>query len=354
MTVISGNTISGYRAQVVAATDYSPFGTALAGRMYTIERGYRYGFNGMERETSITADNYDFCARIMDARLGRWLSVDGHYYNYPAHSVYAFALDNPVYFIDPDGNDVIGAIVAGVMSLASDIGAQFLEGYLLRNESFELAWDNVSIWSASLGAGAEALKKLPTPPGLGWAQSVSDFANSKVGVVLSAFVLNVIKEAQNRYHQGYYTVNGELDYDKLFSTEEIIGLMLDGLAATFIEKGFTAKAEELINQYRSKYSCLQKHYDKLHALKQNAPQKAVDKRIEKIDAASKQTLNAGGKIVTHEATKQGTTIVTKKAVGELKPDPKKGGTKTDAEKKQEADKAKSKGKVGPIPPAIGG
>ncbi|MDA3616115.1 RHS repeat-associated core domain-containing protein, partial [Polluticaenibacter yanchengensis] len=71
--------------------------------------GYRYGFNGKENDNEISGEgnNLDFGARIYDSRLARWLSVDAKAGKYPSISAYAFCLNNPIVFIDPDGNDVI-------------------------------------------------------------------------------------------------------------------------------------------------------------------------------------------------------------------------------------------------------
>ncbi len=69
---------------------------------------YRYGFNGMEKNDEINTqgNSYDFGARIFDARLGRWLSVDPLEYKYPNISPYVFALNNPIVLIDPNGEEV--------------------------------------------------------------------------------------------------------------------------------------------------------------------------------------------------------------------------------------------------------
>ena len=66
---------------------------------------YRYGFNGKENDTEVkgTGNTYDFCARILDTRLGRWLSTDPLQAKYPSLSPYNFTANNPVLNIDPDG-----------------------------------------------------------------------------------------------------------------------------------------------------------------------------------------------------------------------------------------------------------
>lgn len=75
----------------------------MPGRSYTSEN-YRFGFNGMEKDDEIAQGNLDFGARIYDSRIGRWLSPNMFEYEYCAWSPFNFAADNPMLFIDPDGN----------------------------------------------------------------------------------------------------------------------------------------------------------------------------------------------------------------------------------------------------------
>jgi len=76
-------------------------------RQYNAATGYRYGFNGKEKSSEITTDDYDFGTRIYDGRIGRWLSLDPLQAKYPGESPYNFTGDNPILFIDPDGRDRI-------------------------------------------------------------------------------------------------------------------------------------------------------------------------------------------------------------------------------------------------------
>jgi len=75
---------------------------------------YRFAFNGKERddETYGTGNEYDFGARIYSPRLGQWLSIDNKTAKFPSWSPYNYAIDNPIVFIDPDGNDVIISVSA--------------------------------------------------------------------------------------------------------------------------------------------------------------------------------------------------------------------------------------------------
>ena len=132
-SVISGNktavedngTIDYYTAQIEAAYDYSPFGVQLLERTFEGE-GYRYGFNGMEKDDEIkgSGNSYNFGARIHDSRLGRFLSPDPLMSHNATWSPYAYALDNPVMFVDENG-EWPGILF---MFFEVDVGAGFAYG----------------------------------------------------------------------------------------------------------------------------------------------------------------------------------------------------------------------------------
>ena len=95
------------RVGIRTCSDYSPFGVELDGR--TVSGGYRFGFNGKEINDDILGPSnyYDFGARMYASRIGRWLSCDSHFSDYPSISGYCFAIANPNRFIDPNGKWVV-------------------------------------------------------------------------------------------------------------------------------------------------------------------------------------------------------------------------------------------------------
>lgn len=87
----SGNALS-----LIAKTDYYPFGMPMPDR--NVEGNYRYAFQGQEKDPETGMEAFE--ARLWDARIGRWLTVDpaGEFF-----SPYLGMGNNPISTIDPDG-----------------------------------------------------------------------------------------------------------------------------------------------------------------------------------------------------------------------------------------------------------
>jgi len=68
-------------------------------------KAYPYGFNGMEKDDEVkgSGNSYDFGSRIHDPRLGRFLSIDPRVREFPFWAPYLFAANDPIRFIDIDG-----------------------------------------------------------------------------------------------------------------------------------------------------------------------------------------------------------------------------------------------------------
>lgn len=69
---------------------YHPFGMVM-GRQYQTDQ-YRYGFNGQESDGEVKGDgnSYDFGARMLDVRIGKFLSIDALFQKYPSAFPYTF------------------------------------------------------------------------------------------------------------------------------------------------------------------------------------------------------------------------------------------------------------------------
>ena len=89
----------------------------MPGRAYSAGTGYRYGFNGKENDNEVkgTGNQQDYGMRIYDPRLGKFLSVDPLYREFPWNSTYAFSENEPIACIDLDGLERVQIIINNVV-----------------------------------------------------------------------------------------------------------------------------------------------------------------------------------------------------------------------------------------------
>ncbi len=57
----------------------------------------------MDNEVKGDGNSYDFGARLLDPRIGRWLTIDPQSKKQPSQSTYKAFLNNPLVYIDPNG-----------------------------------------------------------------------------------------------------------------------------------------------------------------------------------------------------------------------------------------------------------
>ena len=88
----------------VEMNNYYPFGMIKEGMFAKTGEGYRYGFNGMERDNETKGYGNDLSTffRGYDPRIARWKSVDPVVHHW--ESPYAAFANNPVLFVDPRGD----------------------------------------------------------------------------------------------------------------------------------------------------------------------------------------------------------------------------------------------------------
>ena len=107
MAVISDKASTTAEPTVVSLSDYYPFGMTEPGRSYTRPGDdYRFGYTGHEKENDLAEGVYTTEYRLLDTRLGRWMSVDPLFGKYAGMSPYNYCMGNPMVMVDPDGRVV--------------------------------------------------------------------------------------------------------------------------------------------------------------------------------------------------------------------------------------------------------
>ncbi|MCX6221333.1 MAG: RHS repeat-associated core domain-containing protein [Bacteroidia bacterium] len=106
-----GNTRVSFSTETGAALpqqykDYYPFGLEMARWYTTLGTPTKHLYNGKELQDEYGLGWYDYGARFYDPTIGRWNTIDGKAEKYYSLSPYIYAINIPVKFIDPDGNDI--------------------------------------------------------------------------------------------------------------------------------------------------------------------------------------------------------------------------------------------------------
>ncbi|WP_229802483.1 RHS repeat-associated core domain-containing protein [Echinicola pacifica] len=97
--------VSHENSLIVQKDDYYPFGMSFNSYTRPGSVGQKFLYNGKELQEETGWLNYG--ARMYMPELGRWTSVDILADAYVDFSPYAYVLNNPLKFVDPDGKKVL-------------------------------------------------------------------------------------------------------------------------------------------------------------------------------------------------------------------------------------------------------
>ncbi|WP_264530376.1 RHS repeat-associated core domain-containing protein [Flavobacterium sp. N502540] len=99
---------------IIDENNYCPFGLKHKEYNDYVATSNKYEYNGKELQDELGLNTYDYGARIYTPDAPRFWQIDPLAEKGRRWSPYAYAFDNPVYFIDPDGmwpdNPITGLI----------------------------------------------------------------------------------------------------------------------------------------------------------------------------------------------------------------------------------------------------
>lgn len=107
---------------IIEENNYYPFGLKQTDNNNIVNSSgnagaNKYKYNGKELQDELGLNFYDYGARNYDPALGRWMNIDPLAEKSRRFNPYTYALNNPVYFIDPDGMMAIPTpLEAAIMS----------------------------------------------------------------------------------------------------------------------------------------------------------------------------------------------------------------------------------------------
>ncbi|CAL2090442.1 exported protein of unknown function [Tenacibaculum sp. 190524A02b] len=137
--------------EIIEESNYYPFGLKHKGYNNKVSslgssKAQKYKYNGKELQDELGINMYDYGARFYDPATGRWFTPDAMAEKYYNQSLYTYTLNNPVYYIDPDGNQVAMCCDSLIGFVATMVDNTF--GSNLRN--------TLDTGSASYGTGVQS------------------------------------------------------------------------------------------------------------------------------------------------------------------------------------------------------
>jgi len=89
--------------EIIDENNYYPFGLKHKGYNDYVPTNNKYKYNGKELQDEMGLGVYDYGFRNFDPALGRWMNIDPLAEKMRRYSPFTYALDNPIFFVDPDG-----------------------------------------------------------------------------------------------------------------------------------------------------------------------------------------------------------------------------------------------------------
>ncbi|WP_419716004.1 RHS repeat domain-containing protein [Chryseobacterium mucoviscidosis] len=187
-------------AEVLEENNFYPFGMKHEGYNQTTGNpAYSYQYNGKELQTERGWSDYG--ARMYMSDIARWGVTDPLAETSRRWSPYAYAYNNPVMFLDPDGMQNVSAVYWEFDPNTTLTGGDYFAGSTLGAANFS---NQMSLWQDAAGGGGSG----PTPKsgtGIQLGQILSNFfarlfgtakRDAKISTVLPGAVITRVSPVQ--------------------------------------------------------------------------------------------------------------------------------------------------------------
>ena len=234
---------------------YYPFGGVFA----SSGNVQPYKYNGKELDRKNGLDWYDYGARHYDAALGRFLTRDPMANKYWQWSSYAYCLDNPVRYVDPDGEfPIISNLIGAGLGVLTEYGGQVI-GNIIENEEFSVsAFTDVDVADLLVAAGE------------GFITSGGSVIKNVAGKALIGLGAEVV---QNTFDAKVSLEDASIE-TSVSSGAEVVGNTVVGLAAGQVKIG---RYDVHVMQPKSNNQAVREARERLHAQGKSLPGSEADR-----------------------------------------------------------------------------
>ena len=309
----SSSFITNLEGEVVQHIEYVPFGEVFIEERNNVwNTPYLFNAKEFDEETGM----YYYGARYYEPRLSLWMSVDSQWERYPHISGYSYSLNNPIKFIDYEGQEPITAVVDAMTAFVVEAGLDFVGNMVLKDMSTQQAFNSIN-WGKATGAAAQSYAMSLVISGVGSVKALAKAAKSPIGRVVINFTTSVTNSLIEKYKDGDFNDrNGKFSFAKVKA--QMLPIMGEALVSSLVSEGFTKKAKQIEAKLGKLYNKMYQQEQKLQRnLSRNASASTISNRMKKVNNSQKAYLEELGKYAGYSGLQQGTSSALGRGTGKI-------------------------------------